>query len=513
MRRPFVPVLCGLVAAVGSVVARPSSARASWIAKAAGGDARIEEVRLAHVAAPGRSVVFAQLSLVDVRGETVWILPVPEGGFVEPAGPRVFAALEEATAPVLAPLASLQCGAILRTTADDLASAPARPIARGLGTVLAREAPARLTAGGFVVDEATEKALLGADEGARVSLLVLQPWVAGPTATVRVVSGPRATVPLGLTGPRLRWFGIGPGRPGIGRPEIEPAFGALTWGSEGSSWPAVLAAARADATAAGGIVATFAARDGLFSDQALVAGATLGSFVRRHAKNEACAARAAAFALRATPLPVPCPRAPAWPSADPVPACTPTPGPLDDLVCDGDDDLAAAFGGTVPAQLWLSRLLGDAGGVAAPSDVATGSLRSFHQVLLGGTPACTPIPPPDPTTPAVTPPSSAPPTEPVDDATADACGAAATGLAEGCAAAAADGACTASDPTPAEDGPEGCGGDTTDGEGGCHVVRRGKRLRAWPVAYALVAIAAALRRRSRPGGAAAPRRGLREPQG
>ncbi len=486
------------IAAIGLLTLAPSLASASFIAPASGGDARVDEVRLAHVASPGRSVLFEQLSLTDVRGETAWIVQVPEGGFVEPAGAQLFSALELATAPVLAPAPSLQCGALLRSTADELAGLPPRPVSRSLGSSAAREAPDRLAAAGFVPSDATRKALLalGAEP---VTILVLAAGVAGPTAAIRVVSGPRATVAAGLAGPSLRFFGLASARvrlPG----EVEPAFGALTWGASGTNWTSLLDAARTDAAALGGQVLTFAAREGIFSDQALPAGATLPSVLRRYyGEAEACVGRASSLALRPTPLEVPCPRTPPWPGATPAPACVPSPGAVDQLVCDGADDLAAAFANTAPAQLWLTRFVGHVAEPLAPTAAAWSSLPSFHQVSLAGTPTCAPS---TPGTPPTTPPAEPPPTPVVDDQAAEACGAMGSALAEGCAASADDGSCAGSSEGSSEDSASGCSGSDTgssEGADGCRVSTPRVRLRAWPVAYALVALAFFARRRGRRG--------------
>ena len=494
----------GRACTIAALTLLPSVASAAFIAPASGGDGRIDEVRIAHVSTPGRSVLFEQLSLADVRGETAWIVQVPEGGFVEPAGVQLFAALELASAPVLAPAPSLQCGALLHSTADELTAYPPRPIARSLGLSLAREAPDKLSTAGFVPSDATRKALLALGTEP-VMILVLAPWVAGSTAAIRIVSGPRVTLPVGLAGPNLRFFGLAAGRTHVGT-ELEPAFGALTWGAAGTNWPSLLDAARKDAAAAGGQVVTFAAREGIFSDQALPAGATLPSVLRRYyGEAEACTKRAASLALRAEPLEVPCPRAPTWSGATPVPACAPTKAVVDELVCDGADDLAAAFANTTPAQLWLTRFVGQVGEALAPTVSSASSLPSFHQVSLPGTPICEASPPPATTTPPpVTPPSSPPPAETpiVDDHTAEACGVVASGLAEGCAASAADGGCSGSSEGSSEDSASGCSGADTgssDGSDGCRVSTPRVRLRAWPLAYGLVALAFFARRRGRRG--------------
>ena len=484
------------------VAASAGPAAAAWIAPALDGDARITELRLAHGASPTRVVLFEQLELAEVRGETAWIVEVPDGGWVEPAGRALFPALERASAPVLSPAAALGCGVLTQSTADNLGEAPPREILRSLGVVPAREAGDRLALAGFAPSDEVRKDLL-ARGVAKVVILVLGGSGSGTTATVRVVSGPRETFSLGRPGGRLRLFTLGSVRKRLlGRSEIVPDFASLTWGKTGHDWFRLLATA--NEAAGDGVVSTFGAREGVFT-AGLMLTSVVDAYFGASPDGALCAKRAAAIALRGERLGAPCPRSAPWEGAAPAPECPAAEDatiPSSELGCGDADDLAAGLAGQVPRETWLTRLLGKTGGEAAISASATGTLGAFHTVDRAGAPSCgeADVPPATPPPVGTAPPAEEPaPT--LDARDAEAC----ASVAEACAASStADGGCSSTDESASGSGCEGNGSGDAGCDAGagsspesCRLPARRPRLRVSAIGYLCVALAAIARRRGR----------------
>ena len=94
--------------------------------------------------------------LDEARGELAWVVPVPRGGWLETGDDHWFEALDEATAAVIAPHKSLECGGFAReSTAEYRSSTAPRPISSGFASLAPSAAIEKLTSLGFVVDAST----------------------------------------------------------------------------------------------------------------------------------------------------------------------------------------------------------------------------------------------------------------------------------------------------------------------------------------------------------------------
>ena len=106
--RPIVLALSWLGSS--AVIAMSGAASASIVVAQTGGDAHVSESRVAFASSPSRTVSWEQLVLDEARGDLIWLVEVPRGGWIEGADAGWFEALDAVSAPVLAPAKSLGCG-------------------------------------------------------------------------------------------------------------------------------------------------------------------------------------------------------------------------------------------------------------------------------------------------------------------------------------------------------------------------------------------------------------------
>lgn len=537
-------VLALLVFLSGWMLAR--TAAASMVLAKPDGDVRIGRVHVALSSGPVRSVAWEQLHLSEARGELAWLVAVPRGGFLEPADDHFFESLDEATAPVIAPAKSLQCGAASESTA-----APRGTLVRPVSTAYAPLAPSaaleKLAALGYVIDAPTRAAVLSLDAiGEDVAILILPPGPRGLTRTARVLGPATRAFPLTLApASRMLAFVLSSGRARFaGLPFSEVDQSKLSWASNRSNHDALLAAAIA--AAAPGAVTVFAGVDGVFVDQ-VAGGGSIPSLLRRYLAGEVitpaiveCIARISPLGFSSKPVAPSCAKASPWmPGATPPPCSIATGDqlPASDLACGALDDFAALLGGHTPSRVALTRLEG----MAAPTPrgralelLTLGSLPSYREADLG--PLCTdpgsqpgspgPTQPPSTSNPA--PASDAPVSEPSsssssssssggcngqvfldscarsssssdscsgDSSSSDSCSGDSSDGSDGCSGGAGD---SADDGCGSSSGSGGaCKGASDSADDGCRAARRAPRPRFSAVLYLLIAAAAIGRRLGR----------------
>lgn len=546
---PLARFLALTFALVSLFVARAASA--SMIVPRADGDVRVGEVRVAFSAGPTRTVAWEQLSLSEARGELAWLVAVPRGGWIEPADAHFFESLDEATAPVIAPAKSLECGVSSESTA-----LPRGTLMRPVSTTYPAQSPTaaleKLTALGFVVDPATRAAVLSLDALSipeDVAILILPPGPRGVTRIARVLGPSTRVFPSSLvSSARMTGFVFAAGRAQFfGLPSREIDLARLSWASNRSNHGVLLD--EAISAASPGAVTLFAGVDGVFADQP-AGSATVPSFLRRYFAGEVsspaiaeCVTRAAALGFSHKIVTPTCAKSSSWATGTPPACAVPTKDqiPASDLSCGALDDLAVAVGGQVPSRVVLTRLEG----LAAPAPrgrplelLKLGSVPSFREAKLG--PLCTDPPSTQPGTSAPGAGSDPPPATSEPDPAPSGGGGSSSGSGDGCASTAqvfADscsrssssggGGCSGDSSSESD----GCGGDSSGGDScsgssdsaddgcssgsgssssckgasdsaddGCRSARRTPRVRFSAAIYLLIAVAAIARRIGRRSG-------------
>ncbi len=363
-----------------------SAANASVVFAGADGAAAIGTERIAFSTSGARTVAWHQLELSAHVGPLAWIVPMPRGGWIEPADPHWMQALDRASAPMVVPLDDATCpwSSARELDWDFALGLDALGIADVRWFASGADLDAALAADHFVVDASTHATLVGApvattDGQEGFALVRLLAGSASRTATVRVL-GPagRAFPLLPSSAARIVSYSFADGRASFaGLAETQPDWTALRWSAGVSNYVSLLASARAAAVP--GFALTFTDRDGLFGDQSGGAvGVTIASLGRRYfgalSADEgaepapppdawSCNAALASVALSTHSVAPTCPVASAWPIDLAAPSCAPAaPDALAaaTFACDGRDDLAAALGGLHPATVWLTRHEGDA---------------------------------------------------------------------------------------------------------------------------------------------------------
>ncbi len=516
-------------------------ASASLVLVKADGDVRVGQARVAFSSGPLRSVAWEQLQLSEARGELAWLVAVPRGGWLEPADDHFFESLDEATAPVIAPAKSLQCGAASESTAAPR-GALVRPVSAAfapLAPVLALE---KLAALGYVVDAPTRAAVLSLEAiGEDIAILIMPSGPRGATRTARVIGPPARAFPLSLApASRMLAFVFATGRARFGGlPSAELDLSKLSWASHRSNHDTLLDAAIA--AAAPGAVTVFAGADGVFVDQPAGA-STVPSFLRRYLAGEVstpaiaeCITRIAPLGFSSKVVSPACSKASSWmPGATP-PACPVASKeqlPAGDLACGPQDDLAVALGGHAPARVALTRLEG----LVAPAPrgrvlelLTLGSLPSYREAKLG--PLCN-DPGSQPENPGTTqPPSTSSPAPagetPVSEPSSSSSSGGCSGqvFLDSCSRSSSSSDSCSGDSSSSD----GCSGDSSDSDGcsgdagdsaddgcssssgsggackgasdsaddGCRAARRAPRPRFSAVVYLLIAAAAIARRLGR----------------
>ncbi len=397
----FFAIAAAVLAALVTFV--PGRASASIVVARAGGHVEVAEARIAFARTATRTVAWEQLSLASSSGDLAWLVAVPKGAWIEQAGAHWLEALDEATAPVIAPAKALGCSALAReSTASPRAFGPGRTITKTLGTLSGTAAIERLTSDGFVVDALTKARLENLERvGEEVAILYLPAAPSAVTPVVRVFGPASRPMPTTLLGqgavaPPLRAWVFAPARAQLASvPALDIDFARLAWDEWRSNYDALLAEAKS--VALPGVVVPFAAKEGIFLDQpAGPALATIPSLVRRYfdvastsSPNAACAARASSYWASAKLVGATCPKPASWAGAPTPPPCDAPVGgsiPSAELVCPGLDDLAIAMSGASPAATWLTRLEGHAVATAEGAPIALtglGSIPSFHEAHLG----------------------------------------------------------------------------------------------------------------------------------
>jgi len=540
------------------LVGRPSSA--SIVVPKAGGAAHVSEVRVALASAPTRTVVWEQLVLDEARGELVWLVEVPKGGWIEGADPQWFEALDAVSAPVIAPAKALDCGSASRqSTTFPISTNPPRMVDKSLGTMSGRSAVDALVAAGYLVDATTRARLTALDDVAStVAMLHLPAGPRGQTRVVRVL-GPSArglpTILVPTGAPPLRaWAFAATRAKWIGLVDVEPDFTRLEWVGASSNYSTLLEEARTKA--AGGVVTPFASLDAILADQPMgTVTSTIPSLVRAyfHADESAstaiwaCAKRAGSYAGTTKVVAPTCPQPTPWTTEAAVPSCGPPPSDAiasEELACAARDDVAAALGGSNPARVWLTRWETSAVAFSddrAIEDARRGSIPAFHEAKILGSGGCTGSDPPPSTTPPPTVPpgtgdgpSDLPrPDEPqavVHDGCAlgefvaagcsgsasnnnnsDSCGSSSSSSSsDSCDSGSSSSSSDSCDSGSSSSSDNGCGGSSSGGssggcgggagssaDNGCRVAAPRVRIRFSPLVYLLVACATFVRRRGR----------------
>jgi hypothetical protein len=462
--------------ALAAVLLTARSASASIVVAKAGGDAHVSDVRIAHTTNATRTVTWEQLVLDEARGDLAWVVAVPRGGWLETGNDHWFESLDEATAAVIAPAKSLACAPLAResTAAYRAASAP-RTIASGFTGLAPAAGIEKLTSLGFVVTPSVRAAILALDNVREdVAILTLPSGARGVTKVVRVLGPagralPMMLMPTGGALPRLTAYTFAEGRAkfaGLPAAEIESA--KLAWSGGGSNYRDLL-----DDTiiaASPGVALTFAARDGVFSDQpGGAAMMTIPSLARRYfGAADSCVLRAESLSTSAKLVAPTCAKSTTFVGTS-TPGCPVAGGeqlPATELTCGALDDLAVASGGLSPSRVVVTRIEGVAASFASGLAIelsALGSIPSYREAKLG--PLCTestgtPVSQPGPTTstPSDTSATSSGDSVPSSSSTSS------TG--EGCATAAAlADSCSRSSSSSNSGG--GCGGDSSSDSDGC----------------------------------------------
>ncbi|MBI2391429.1 MAG: hypothetical protein HYV09_17700 [Deltaproteobacteria bacterium] len=389
--------------ALSLVAVRPAAA--SLVLAKSDGDVHASEARVAFSTGASRTVAWEQLVLDEARGEIAWVVAVPKGGWVEAADDHFFHALDEGTAPVIAPAKMLGCPPASReSTAAPRPVLPARPIGGVLGPMSSALAITRLGELGFVVGAGARAALIALDAaGEEVAILTLPSGPRGETKTVRVlgpVGRPFPSILAPTNGPaaRLHAWIVSAARAHLtGVPAVEIDSARLSWAEGKSNFTALLD--DSIGAAAPGVVVTFAGADGLFVDQPGGAALTTVPSVTRqyfgawdsggYPAAVACASRVVGLAGSAKLVAPTCAKKPPWPTSLAAPACSLVGADEiapSELTCYSLDDLAAAAGGLAPSRTWLTRLEGVALPTtkAPPIDlVSLGSIPSFREARLG----------------------------------------------------------------------------------------------------------------------------------
>jgi len=537
---------------VGILAARTASA--SVVVAKAGGDVHVSDVRLAHATSPARTVSWEQLVLDEARGELAWVIPVPRGGWLEAADDHWFAALDEATAAVIAPHKSLECTAAAReyTAAYRTGVAP-RAISSG-ATLAPSAAIAKLDSLGFVVSASLRAALLRLDAANEdVAILTLPSGARGVTKVVRVLGPAGRPLPMTIMEasgplPRLTTYTFAEGRAKLASlPTLEVDAAKLQWSGGRSNYGELLD--DAVVAAAPGGARPVAGADGVFTEQpAGGAGATIPSLARRYfGAGDECVARVSAMSTSSKLVAPTCAKSsPYAPSATPPGCAVPTSEQMaaSQLTCGALDDLAAAAGGLAPSRVVLTRLEGVAAALSVAPALeltALGSVPSFREAKLG--PLCTaggsttnpppsgdPSPPPAGTTTPSGDPSGG--SQYSSSSSGDGCSSTAQVFADSCSrssssssssdgcsgdsssdsdgcssdsSSSSDGCSGASDS--ADDGcssssgsSSGCSGASSAADDGCRAARARPRIRFSAGVYALIAALAIARRFSRRSG-------------
>lgn len=394
-------VALSLLASTG---ARPAAA--SLVLAKSDGDVHASEARVAFSTGASRTVAWEQLVLDEARGEIAWVVAVPKGGWVELADDHFFHALDEGTAPVIAPAKTLGCPPSSResTASPRPVGVLPRPIGGAIGPMSPTIAVTRLGELGFVVTVGARAALTALEAaGEEVAILTLPSGPRGETKTVRVLGPigrgfPSILAPANGAPARLHaWLVAGARAQLAGVPTGEIDATRLAWG-EGRSNFGALVDESLGATPPR-MVVTFAGADGLFVDQPGGAALTTVPSVTRqyfgawdpggYPAALACASRVIGLASSPKLIAPTCAKKPPWPTSLVTPACSLVGAdeiaPAE-LTCDRLDDVAAAAGGLAPSRTWLTRLEGVALPTSKPPPIellSLGSIPSFREAKLG----------------------------------------------------------------------------------------------------------------------------------
>jgi hypothetical protein len=450
-----------------------------------GGDVHVSDVRLAHASSPARTVTWEQLVLDEARGELAWIVPVPRGGWIEPADDHWFEALDEATAPVIAPHKSLECSASSREyTMEYRSTTPPRALGATF-TLAPAAALDKLSTLGFVVDPALRAAIVGLDAAREdVAILTLPAGARGTTGVVRVLGPAGRPLPMTLLPssgplPRLTAYAFANGRAKLASvPALEVDSAKLEWSAGRSNYRDLLD--NTIVAAAPGVAVTFAGIDGVFTDQS-AAGGTLPSLARRYFGGaDECVARVSSMSTSSRTVAPTCARSSAITSGTTPPGCAvPTSEQMApaQLSCGARDDLAAAAGGLSPASMVLTRLDGVAAAIPVAPALelsALGSIPSYREAKLG--PLCTVggatpnVPSGDPGTPGTpsTPSTGDPqPAPPHHSSSHDGCSSTAQVFADGCSRSSSSSSSSDGCSGDSSGSDDSCSGDSSSSSEGC----------------------------------------------
>lgn len=223
--------------------ARPSPAHAfGAVVSHPPGSLQITEARTAVAAADGRRTVWAQLRAKGSPTAVAWVLPLPAGGVLDAGSSSFLDALEDATAPRIAPPAPPPKGAVceLPAAAETITNGDAEPFLYPERVTLAStgaEVTKVLAKWGFAD---TDVNTISAPEGSSfVVLRFAPPKGAFATFTVRLWSVASPALPQAMleappTRPLLTTtFLLGPGKAGFptGTLVKEVAGSAIVWRS------------------------------------------------------------------------------------------------------------------------------------------------------------------------------------------------------------------------------------------------------------------------------------------
>ena len=349
----------------------------------------IRELRVAHASVAERSALWFSLRIYGGADDVFVIVPAPEGAAVDLSSDAWFEALSSATNPrVLPPTAPPSCAAkpaadALEQVGDDQHAVTLSPLGEMQVQTFAQLVSWTQSQGlALTIEQATYLADLEV-QGHRFITLRFQP-AAGEsiTHTVRVTPSSQLTaVPLLLTS--------------SGSKRVPTTVWEL---SSGRAWPASLPALTVDGSklhwlakdsqsnyrslvdsmlgSADGHawIVDSASHEALFRSTAIAGGSlsvpsvSATYFERAAGYGDAaqgylaCNARFAALESSTAPVAKVCPQgALGWVQSSAACSETPAPGetPADELRCGpGADDLAIAFSGSIPAQMWVTRWTG-----------------------------------------------------------------------------------------------------------------------------------------------------------
>ena len=502
----------------------------------------VSTARVAVAMAPGRTALWAQVSVTGASAGFVWILPVRSGARLDLGSDAWLDAMDAATSPVVLPpsTASLNtCDAGLSPQRLPPITSPQSGLPVATGIFTDRTAlESFVTDAGYSIPAALASALGQVLAGGAV-IASRYATANRPARTLRIVDSGPPLLPFALTGvadstTQVTAFVIASAGGAAGSSPLRLDPSSVTWVGDGLSTFVQARAALLDPWHGARWLTESAAPGRLFDGAVIEPGATLPAVVAQYfslarAYGDAtgdpteCAAAAAlsgrgdsdpyaaacpAGALGIVPGPSPC----ASDADGGISADMDGGGPIDALFCGGSaDDAALAVGGLVAAGIWVSRIEGVVTQVSAsdvplslsatppssPVVTASGYASSCEEGPFPSfTPPATFLPPAVPTG------SSQQPQQSSNSNTAGSdFGAAA---AEGCSGAAD--ACGSSQSTDGESDDAGgdCGGDSSTGsDDACSgdassssdcttVARMHPRRRRSPVSRALMLLAAAL---------------------